>query len=418
MSIQSIIIIIETIILIVCAGFFAGTETAITAIGRADVRKLSKQKQKSSVRLTHLVRIKDRIVTTTLIYTNFINMLASALITAFTIEMFGNNYLFIATIITTSLIILFAEIIPKAVCAYYPVLIGKRASAILYFFYILLYPVVLFFSGLSGITIKLFSGTHKKIRNISEEELKALIKISTEDGAVKDGENYLLSKATRLRNLKLRNIMTTRTDIIAVEHDVSIDEIMQKFRESRFSRLPVYDKTNDSIIGIIHYKDVLFYKTAKKHDSIISLIRETTFVPETSNVFSVIKAMKNSKHNMAIVIDEHGGTAGLITMDDIIAAVFGTIQDEYGGASVNYGLRLIGKSRLHFSGEMPIAKLNEILHAQLSSEYYDTMGGLLLEAFEQLPAPNSSITINGILFTVKKVMNRQITSIIADIPQN
>ena len=413
-----VIISAEIVVLLACAAFFSGTETAVTAITRSEYRSLKKSSHKNAQRLARLVELKDKIVTTALIGTNFVNTLSSGLITAFTLNVFGAQAVPAATAVITVLIIILAEIFPKALAAERAESIGKKAALPLYLCYVLLRPIVAVCSLLTKAVLKLCNARPKTTPDmLKEKDLQLLVHIGQEDGALAAGEEALLRKAVLLQDVKLRNIMTPRTAIAYVDSAATFPQVIEQFRCSCFSRLPVYNAEAKTVTGIIHYKALLFALQERREPDIAALQRPAIFVPEGASIFSVIRAMNANMQNIAIVIDEYGGVAGLITMDDIIAAVFSTVQDEYGKARNDpmYSVRFITTSQLVIPGALRLEDCNELLHTDFHSDYYDTIGGFLLEKWGYLPHTNERIVCGRITFTVIHIINRRIDTVIADL---
>ena len=413
-----IIISIEIVVLLACAAFFSGTETAVTAITRTEYRNLKKSSRKNAQRLARLVEMKEKIVTTALIGTNFVNTLSSGLITAFTLNVFGAQAVPAATAVITVLIIILAEIFPKALAAERAEAIGKSAALPLYLCYMLLRPIVVALSLLTKAVLKLAHVRPNTMPDtLKEKDLRLLVHIGQEDGALAAGEEALLRKAVLLQDVRLRNIMTPRTAIAYVDSAATFQQVIEQFRRSRFSRLPVYDAEAKTVTGIIHYKTLLFALQERREPEITDLQRPAIFIPEGAPVFSIIRTMNANMQNIAIVIDEHGGVAGLITMDDIIAAVFSTVQDEYGKARNDpmRSVRFINTSQLVIPGALRLEDCNELLHTDFHSDYYDTLGGFLLEKWGYLPHTNERIVCGRITFTVTHIINRRIDTVIADL---
>ncbi|MGP1529141.1 MAG: hemolysin family protein [Treponema sp.] len=321
---------IEIVVLLCCAAFFSGSETAVTAISRPEYRSLKKTMQKNAQRLARLVEIKEHIVIVALIGTNFVNMLNSGLITAFTLTAFGAYAVPVATAVITVLIIIVAEIFPKALATEQALAFGKIASLPLLACYTVLRPVSAVFSVLSKGIIALLSLTAvEKPAVLHKKDLQLLVHISQQDGALKAGEEALLQQAILLQNVPLRTIMTPRSRIAAVSIQDSFETLIRQFCTSRFSRLPVYNQDARTVRGIVYYKDVLFSLYSQKPKCLEDLIKPALFIPEQTSLFSVIETMKAHRQNMAIVIDGYGGITGLITEDDITAAVFSHSEGVY-----------------------------------------------------------------------------------------
>lgn len=417
---MTIVIIIEFLILIFLAGFFSCTETAITAITEIEYNKIKRGRSKKEKRIAYLIERKEAIVFTTLIATNFINILISAIITVFTVEKIGAVYLPIATIITTIFIIIFAEIIPKILATHYAMNIIKKSSILLIFCYFINYPIVLIFSHFSKAIVSFIKLFNKEAKHkMTEDELKEIFNISREDGALVSLEHTLLKKAVHLKKLKIKNIMTKSHKITSVKEDASFMDIVSAFRESNFSRLPVMSKDGKVFLGIIHYKDVLF--NFKGNPSIKSIIKSAIFIPESSSVFSIIKVMNKEKRNMVFIIDDEGDVLGLLTMDDILSVICGKGQDEYKHETeakeskgeqdikyISYGLFSVKPSVF-------LNELNDALSLSLHSANYDTLSGLILEKCQYLPKEKEEVLIDGVKFKIEKINGSKIEEVVLDI---
>ena len=412
------IVIVELIILLFLAGFFSCTETAITAITYTEYSKIKKIPKRKERRITYLIDKKDKIVSTTLIATNFINMLISSIVTVFTIETVGVVYLPLTTIIATIFIIIFAEIIPKTLATHYSMAIIKKSSFFLMLCYTVSYPIVLFFSYLSKFVVFFISLFNRDAKQkMTEDELKELINISKEDGALLNLEHTLLKKAIHLKSLKIKNIMTKMNKIISIREDASFMDIVKGFRESNFSRLPIVSKDGKTFLGLIHYKDVLF--NFKNKSSIKTLIKSAIFIPESSDVFSIIKVMNKEKRNMVFIIDDEGDVLGLLTMDDILAVICGKGQDEYRNGETEKteieNINYISHGVFRVKSGMLINELNDALGLSLHSSHYDTVSGLILEKCQYLPKENEEVLIDGIKFKIGKIKGAKMQDIIIDI---
>ena len=412
------IIMLEFLILLFLAGFFSCTETAKTAITEAEYNKIKKGKGKKEKRIAYLIGKKEAIVSTTLIATNFINILLSSIVTVFTVEKIGAVYLPLTTVVTTISIIIFAEIIPKTLATHYAMKIIKKSSVFLLFCYFINYPIVIIFSYFSKMVVSFIGFFNKESKHkMTEYELKEIFNISREDGALVNLEHTLLKKAVHLKKLKIKNIMTKAHNIISIKEDSSFMHMVKTFRESNFSRLPVTSKDGKMFLGLIHYKDVLF--NFKDIPSIKSLIKSAIFIPESSSVFSIIKVMNKEKRNMVFIIDEGGDVLGLLTMDDVLSVICGKSQDEYkhadtkdeGGEDIKY----ISRGVFRVKSNVLLNELNDVLGLSLYSTNYDTVSGLVLEKCQYLPKENEEVLIDGIKFKIGKIKGAKIEEVTIDI---
>lgn len=407
---------VEFVGLLVLAAFFSSAETAITAIDNYECNALKKSRKKNDKRVSFLIKEKEKIVSTTLVATNFFNMLLSSVVTVFTIEIIGIWYLPVTTAVTTVVIIVFAEIIPKTLSTYYALAIVRKTSILLYLVYIICYPFVFIFSLLSNFVIwalHLLYGKEKK--QLTEEELKELINIGKEDGALLGNEHNLLKKAIHLKNMKIKSLMTKTPKIVFVKESSSFEDVINAFRESNFSRLPVLSNDEKTFLGLIHYKDVLF--NFNEEWNLSKVMKTALFIPESSSVFSIIKLMNQEKRNMVFVIDESGDVLGLLTMDDIIALICGKSKDEYRQGSEeakSSSIKHLQNGTIEVDPSLPLGEINELLGTNFSSLYYESLTGLILEKCQYLPKMGDTIEFENVEVKIASVKGSKIGSVIIE----
>jgi len=411
-----VIMLVEFVGLLVLAAFFSSAETAITAIDNYECNALKKSRKKNDKRVSFLIKEKEKIVSTTLIATNFFNMLLSSVVTVFTIEIIGIWYLPVTTAVTTVVIIVFAEIIPKTLSTYYALAIVRKTSILLYLVYIICYPFVFIFSLLSNFVIwalHLLYGKEKK--QLTEEELKELINIGKEDGALLGNEHNLLKKAMHLKNMKIKSLMTKTPKIVFVKESSSFEDVINAFRESNFSRLPVLSNDEKTFLGLIHYKDVLF--NFNEEWNLSKVMKTALFIPESSSIFSIIKLMNQEKRNMVFVIDESGDVLGLLTMDDIIALICGKSKDEYRQGSEeakSSSIKHLQNGTIEVDPSLPLGEINELLGTNFSSLYYESLTGLILEKCQYLPKMGDTIEFENVEVKIASVKGSKIESVIIE----
>jgi CBS domain containing-hemolysin-like protein len=253
------------------------------------------------------------------------------------------------------------------------------------------------------------ASTHR----LSEDEIRTMMDVGKNEGALENDEHALLNRAFDFTDMTLREIMTPRTTIAAVSTNDGLGEVLTAFRTWRFSRLPVYETSIDDIKGMIHYKDVLFLDAEWDSADIAALIRPVLFVPETQTTMGLLSEMEKGSHNLAIVIDEHGSTAGLVTLDDAIGSVFGSIRDEYDkGSSVPAELvQVFSKDHIRVPGNLKLDDLNAYLRTAIDSDYFETVGGFMLERAGHLPERGEKIPFGDIELTATEVSERQIRKV-------
>ena len=333
----------EFLILLFLAGFFSCEETAITAISDIEYRRIKKSEKRREKMIASLIEKKEKIVSSTLIATNFLNMLISSIVTVFTVEIVGSIYLPITTGITTIFIIIFAEILPKTLATHSPLAVIKATHFLLYISYIISSPFVLFFSFFSRFTLfilHLFTKNKGELDGMNEKKMDELIDISKEDGILASVEETLLKKAVLLKKITANEIATPISKMVCIKEDVSYNEIVSTFEKSHFSRLPVLainaphmysEKENqidkNSFLGLIHYKDVLFALASKqfseKNFEVKHIIKSPIFISNTLDVLSILTLMNEKKRNMIFIIDNEDRVSGLLTMDNIFSLLCG-----------------------------------------------------------------------------------------------
>ena len=246
---------------------------------------------------------------------------------------------------------------------------------------------------------------------ITEDELKTLIDLGDTEGTLELGEKEMLYNIFEFSDLKVKNIMKHRSLIRGIPLNSDYEKVIASFTNSGYSRLAVYEDTMDSILGIVHFKDVLFNKSDSF--SLKSILRSVPFIPETKSVVSLLSLFKKEKQNFAVVVDEHGSNHGIITMDDILRAVFGRITDEYNvqDKPAEERITILSPTQFIIPGDLYLNDVNQIFNIYLVSEDFDTLGGWLLEQFGYLPVPEESLQKNKIMFTVEEQSQRRIKSI-------
>lgn len=402
------------IILLAFSAFFSASETALSSITKTELRKIKKSKLKSDRLIAKILDSPARMLTSILIGNNIVNVWASSIATAFTLSVFGAGSIGISTVIMTFIVLIVSEITPKTLAAYDPLSYARRFSSAITFILRPLYPFFTLFSIINSVLIAIIKRiSPDSAHRMTDDELKTMMAVGKNEGTLEEAEHELLTLAIDFTELKLREIMTPRISIAASPLDATLDEVQSLFRTHQFSRMPVYEDSIDSIKGMIHYKDILFLLDEPVIESPQTLIRPILFVPETQSPFDLLKEMENDNQNMAIIIDEHGGTVGLVTIDDVLKAVFGGIHDEYDTEEIDplSQIQILSPRHLKIPGNLKLDDLRGLLGVSFESDYYDTIGGFLMEQKNRLPARGESITYKNIQFTIEEQYGRKIQNI-------
>ena len=405
--------IIALVVLVLLSAFFSSSETAFLCIPKIRLRQMKKEKKKNANLIVELKNRTDVLLTVILVGNNFVNALASSLATALAISLFGSKGTGIATMIMTIVIIMFGEILPKTIATYKSEDVARFVSPTLNVLKKVMYPIVVVFSKFTKFVNKITSRKNNESRQITEEELKTLFDLGGQEGTLETNEKEMLHKIFEFGDLRAHDIEKSRTLIRMIDANASFEETIQIFSDSGFSRLPVYEDNTENIIGLLHFKDVLFYSGTKKTYSPKNIAKEALFIPETKDAIGILQTFKNERQNFAVIIDEHGSFSGIITMDDLVRAVFGRATDSYDKETLPFEDRItiITPTEFIIPGDVELDDVNNVFKLALESIDSDTMGGWLLETFDYLPDTGESIKHENILYTVEKQSNRRIQQI-------
>ncbi|WP_318714053.1 hemolysin family protein [Treponema sp.] len=402
--------------LLAVGAFFSMTETAFTSLSRIKVRQLQKEKARHADLIAKLRSNLDELIATVLIGTNFVNTFNSAVTTAFAVKVFGAEYVSAATAVILFLVIIFVEIVPKTFAAINTETAVKNTAIPVYLIKAVLYPVVktfcLFTRFIDFAEKKIFKS--KRVL-VTEDELKTLIEVGEKEGTLEQSERKMLERLFEFSDLSVHSIMRHRSLVKYISTESSLDEVIAIFQTTGYSRIPVYENDVENIVGVLHFKSVLFASpliTASK-DFIKICMAEPAFVPETMSAIDLLKKFKKEKINFAVAVNEYGGMAGIVTLDDILSEVFGRITDEHGTVEVSPEdkITVIGTNEFIVPGDMKLDDLNDVLNINLSSETFDTLGGWLLEQFDELPPVGKTHKKNGVLYIVEDQSQRRIQTV-------
>jgi putative hemolysin len=306
--------------------------------------------------------------------------------------------------------------LPKTIATNQSYEVAKFVSVPLNIIKKILFPIVFIFSLLSKGINKIESKiAPRKAPLITEEELKTLIEVGNKEGTLEAKEKNMLNKIFEFSDLRVRDILKPRTLVASISVDANYDEVVKTFSTSGYSRLPVYAESFDNILGVLHFKEVMFSSPKNKENfSVKKLLKNVCYVPETISAITLLKILKKEKQNLAIVVDEHGSNCGIITMDDILRSVFGRITDNFDdgeGNPVNR-IQVINANKFSVPGETRLEDLNSIFSLSLDSEEFDTLGGWLLEQFGSLPSTGEAIRRGNVIYLVEDQAQRRIKSVI------
>lgn len=401
-------------ICLVLSAFFSASETAITSLGALKARHLLNQRGKSVSQLKIWLQQPSRILTTILIFNNLFNILASALASQLAGHYFKSQAVGIATGIITLLVLIFGEIVPKSFARANSEKVAVLSMMIIAAIYKIFFPIVWLFSELANQVIKVLGSDQALQPAITEEELEFLIEVGEKAGVLEDTKKNMLSGVFDFDETKVREVMTPRTDITAVERNENVETTVQLTIQTGHSRLPVYDDRIDNICGVVFAKDLLRFladNNPNKTSELENIMREPLFIPESKPLMEVFKDLKRTKNHMAIVIDEYGGTAGIVTMEDILEEIVGDIQDEFDAEEAQ--ILKIDEATFDVSGSVNISDfvdyfdLDEAFEKEAEGDV-DTIAGWMTQVLGNLPEVGQASSYGSISIEVTDVDRHRI----------
>ena len=395
---------VTIVLMILLSAFFSSAETAMTTVNRIRIQALIEQGDKRAIILDKVISNSSKMLSTILIGNNIVNISASSLMTTLTIQVLGNVYVGAATGVLTLIILLFGEITPKTLASLHAEKIALSYAKIIYFLTILLTPVVFIVGKLgNGVMFLLRVDPNAKANPMTEHELRTLVNVSQEDGVIEREEKQMIYNVFDFGDSAAKDVMIPRIDMTFVDINSTYDELMEIFREDMHTRFPVYEETTDNIVGIINIKDLILYPKNQEF-SIQKILREPYFTYEYKRTADLMVEMRKASVNLAIVLDEYGSTAGLVTLEDLLEEIVGEIRDEY-DEDEEEDLKEIQPGKEYIAlGSAKLDDINEALSIHLESEDYDSVGGYIIEQLDSLPSQGQSVTLeNGIRLVVDEL---------------
>ncbi|MFH1691552.1 MAG: hemolysin family protein [Candidatus Omnitrophota bacterium] len=396
------------IIFLAFSAFFSASETALFSLDSIKLRRLS-QGGKDTSFIIKLLESPMHHLTAILAGNTLANIAASALITYILIEMFGVNGLSISIGVTTLILLVFGEVTPKTLAIHNSERLSYLFSKPLYFFSRLISPFLTLATKICNGVISLLHIEMRREPTLTEEEFKTIMEVGQRHGVVGKNEKEMVLSVLELTTTIAQEVMVPRTDIKAVAFHWDMEKIKNFVSQARHSKIPVYKDSYDNIIGMVSTKD-LFLESGS---SLVDMVKPVVFVPPTKKIDELLQDFYRQKSKMAIVIDEYGGTSGLVTLEDILEEVFGEIYDEF-----EVGEKLVelcADGRYKISGKTPVYQVNEDCNLSIAPGDYETIAGFLLHAFGKIPVEGERIKAANATFIIEKVVGRRIKSIILEL---
>ena len=400
--------------LLLLSAFFSSAETSLTTVNKIRIQSLAEQGNRNAKILEKVISDSSKMLSTILIGNNIVNISASSLATTITLRLFGNAFVSVSTGILTLLVLIFGEITPKTMATIHSEKIALSYARIIYALMVLFTPLVFIVQHLSFLMLRLLRvDPNAKGASMTEHELRTIVNVSQEDGVIESEEKQMIYNVFDFRDSVAKDIMIPRIDMTFVDINCTYEELMDIYRDVKYTRFPVFEDNTDNVIGTINVKDLLLLTQKDiEHFSIRSILREPYFTYEHKSTADLLLEMRESSYNLAIVLDEYGATAGLVTTEDLLEEIVGEIRDEYDEGEDEEIRVIIPEKEYIVDGSSKLDDISEALNIELESEDYDSIGGYIIEHLDSLPAQGQGITLeNGIRLVADVVRKKRIEQV-------
>ena len=415
MDTPGVIQLVVLVFLVILSGFFSSAETALTTVNRVRMRALEEEGSKRAATVNKILDNYGKMLSTILIGNNIVNIAASSLATTLAIRI--NLAVGIATGVLTFVILLCGEILPKTWAMLYSETISLVYSGIIYGLMHILTPVIFIVDKLSGWIMRLLHiDPNKKVSTMTENELKTYVDVSHEDGVIESEEREMIYNVFDFSDALAKDIMIPRINMTTVSVDASYDKVLSVFRESMYTRLPVYQDDKDNIIGLINIKDFIL-TTDQDGFSVRSILRDAHYTYEFKKSADLMLEMREKTTNVAFVLNEYGATVGMITLEDLLEEIVGEIRDEYDQDEEEF-IQEMGERTYLVEASMKLDDINDALGTTLDSEDYDSIGGIMIEYLDRLPEDGEVVTLgSGIVLKVQGIDQNRICKVLMTLPE-
>ncbi len=400
--------IIYLTILAVCtiaSGFFSGSETALIGISRERVHMLADEDPRGP-RLELLVADPDRMLSTLLVANNAVNVLSASIATILFVSLIGESWgPWIATGVMTAVLLIFGEITPKTIAARHPEKFSLAVAPTIWNLSKVLSPIARFFSAITRALLRFLRvDIGAGSTDVTEDDIRALARLGERGGQIEEAEREIIDALFHLDDRPVRDVMTPRLDIVTLGLPLTAAAVREAVSNTGHSRFPVTASDLDNLVGIIHVKDLLKSPDFEDPDDVASLIRKPRFIPETMSVLDTLGNMRAKHYAMAVVVDEHGGAEGIVTIKDLVGELVGELQDEFDPGTPS--VVRIGSRLWMADGRLDIDDLEEAVGENLTDGPYSTVGGYIMSIYGKVPEEGEQVTVDGFRYTVL-VMDRQ-----------
>ena len=408
------------IVILLLSSYFSAMETALSMLSEVKVKQMFSGGVTDEKEISNLwIKRRNRVLNTIFLGNTLFNIICAFIIIDITDKYIHSYPLLIAALIIFFLVLVFGETIPKTLARYDVVSFSEFNLGVLSKFYYIFSPFILVSDIIVNFTLKIFGKSLSQDTKFSEDELEFLINAGEQEGLLQHDKGEMINNIFDIADIDVKEIMVPRTEVTAVSENATTEEIKEIVRTSEFSRIPVYRNSLDNIVGILYVKDLIRLKgTDYSRDDLLKLIRKPLFVPETKKIDLMLKEFQKCKLHIAVVVDEYGGTAGIITMEDILEEIVGDILDEYDIASEE--IKKVDDNKYLINGRMTVADFCDYFDIDdfAEDDDYDTIAGFVFNLAGEVPKVGDEFVWNNYKFIIKSLENRRIDTLEMEILDN
>ncbi len=415
MDTSGVIQLVVLLILIFLSGFFSSAETAFSTVNRVRMRALEEDGNKRAAKVNKILDKYSKMISTILIGNNIVNLSASALATTLALRI--SVPVGIATGVLTVVVLICGEILPKTWAVLYSEKLSLLYCNIIYLLMYILTPVIFIVNVISNGFLRLLHiDPNKKANPMTETELKTYVDVSHEDGVIESEEREMIYNMFDFSDALAKDIMIPRINMVTVDMDDTYDDVLKVFRDSMYTRLPVYQDDKDNIIGLINIKDFILTEDESAFH-VKDILRDAHYTYEYKKISDLMYEMREKTMNVAFVLNEYGATVGMITLEDLLEEIVGEIRDEY-DADEEELIQEVDDRTYLVEGSMKLDDINDALDTDLDSEDYDSIGGIIIEKLDRLPEDGEEVTLdNGIQLKVQGIDQNRIVKVLMTLPE-
>lgn len=408
---------ISLVVLIILSAFFSSAETALTTVSKIKIRSLMEEGNKKAATVNKILENSNRMLSAVLVGNNIVNLSASSIATVLATNYSKNYGAGIATGVITFVLLIFGEIAPKTAARIKAEKMSLRYGSVIYFLMYLFTPFIIVTGTLANLFLKLLGiDPTDSAAAMTESELRTIVNVSHEEGVIEQEERELINNVFEFGDSILKDIMVPKAEVTFIQADSTYDEFMEIYNEDRFTRYPVYDENTDNVIGILNVKDMLLHRDFDNF-SIRDIMRTANYTYEQKKTSELLIDMRNNSFSIAIILDEYGITAGIVTLEDMLEELVGEIRDEFDENEMDV-IRKINDYEYLVEGSLKLDDLNDELGLNLESEAYDSIGGYIIELLEDLPVEGDRVTTeSNIILVVDKMDKKKIDTVHIFLPK-